>query len=78
LIVTAAFAPVFTVDGLIEIEVIVGNGAGLTVTVTLALPVPAMLLALMLTPKVPAVVGVPEIKPVVVLTERPPGSPLAP
>ena len=40
-------------------------------------PVPAALVALNVTLDVPAVVGVPEMTPVVVLTESPAGSPVA-
>ncbi len=47
------------------------------VKVNVALPVPPALLALMVTLYVPAVVGVPEINPVVVFTVNPPGSPVA-
>ena len=48
------------------------------VSVRVALPVPLALVALNVTVDVPAVVGVPEINPVVVLTDNPPGSPVAP
>ena len=51
--------------------------AGLIVKVKVALPVPPELVALMVTAYVPAVVGVPEITPVLVLTDRPAGSPVA-
>ena len=51
--------------------------AGLIVKVNVALPVPPALVALMVTLYVPAVVGVPEIKPVLVLTLRPGGKPAA-
>ena len=47
------------------------------VKVKVALPVPPALVALMVTLYVPAVVGVPEINPVLVLTDRPAGSPVA-
>ena len=49
----------------------------LIVKVSVALPVPPALVALIVTPYVPAVVGVPEITPVVVFTVNPPGSPVA-
>jgi hypothetical protein len=52
------------------IEVMVGTGL-LIVRVKVALPVPPALVALMVTLYVPAVVGVPEIKPVLVFTDRP-------
>ena len=49
----------------------------LIVKVSVALPVPPALVALIVTLYVPAVVGVPEIKPVLVFTLRPAGNPLA-
>ena len=58
------------------IEVVVGSGL-LIVNVKVALPVPPELVALMVTLYVPAVVGVPEITPVLVFTDRPAGSPVA-
>ena len=48
------------------------------VRVSVALPVPPALVALMVTLYVPAVVGVPEISPVLVLTVKPAGGPVAP
>ena len=48
-----------------------------TVKVSVALPVPPALVALMVTVYVPAVVGVPEINPVLVFTVSPPGRPVA-
>ena len=51
--------------------------AGLIVKVNVALPVPPELVALMVTLYVPAVVGVPEINPVLVFTLKPAGSPVA-
>jgi hypothetical protein len=48
-----------------------------TVKVSVALPVPPALVALIVTVYVPAVVGVPEISPVVVFTVKPAGSPVA-
>ena len=50
---------------------------GLIVKVNVRLPVPPALVALMVTVYVPAVVGVPEINPVLVLTLKPAGSPVA-
>jgi hypothetical protein len=44
---------------------------------SVAEPVPAALVALSVTLKLPAVVGVPEIRPVVVLTDSPEGKPVA-
>ena len=51
--------------------------AGLIVKVNAALPVPPELVALMVTLYVPAVVGVPGIKPVLVFTVKPAGNPVA-
>jgi hypothetical protein len=58
------------------IEVVVGTRL-LIVNVNVAVPVPLTLVALMVTAYVPAVVGVPEIKPVLVFTVKPAGSPVA-
>lgn len=52
-------------------------GAAFTVKVRVWLPVPPVLLAEIVTVLVPAAVGVPEIRPVPVLTERPAGKPVA-
>ena len=52
---------------------VITGGAGLIVKVSVWLPVPPALVALMVTVYVPAVVGVPEIKPVLVFTDRPAG-----
>jgi hypothetical protein len=54
-----------------------GGGGLLIVKVSVALPVPPALVALIVTVYVPAVVGVPEIKPVEVLTDSPDGRPMA-
>jgi hypothetical protein len=54
------------------------GGAGATVSVSVAVPVPALLVALRETVDVAAVVGVPEIRPVVVLIDKPAGKPVAP
>jgi len=54
-----------------------GGGGLLIVKVSVALPVPPALVALIVTVYVPAVVGVPEIKPVEVLTDSPDGRPVA-
>ena len=53
------------------------GGGGLIVKVKVALPVPVLLVALIVTLKVPAVVGVPEINPVIVLTLKPAGNGVA-
>jgi len=49
----------------------------LIVKVNVWLPVPPALVALIVTVYVPAVVGVPEINPVLVFTVKPAGSPVA-
>ena len=54
-----------------------GGGGLLIVKVSVALPVPPELVALIVTVYVPAVVAVPEINPVLVLTVNPAGSPVA-
>jgi len=51
--------------------------AGLIVMTNVALPVPPALVALIVTLDVPAVVGVPEITPELVFTDKPAGSPVA-
>ena len=53
------------------------GAGGLMVKVRVALPVPPALVALIVTVYVPAVVGVPEINPVLVSTVKPAGSPVA-
>ena len=60
------------------VALVMTGGGGLIVKVKVALPVPPELVALIVTLYVPAVVGVPEITPVVVFTLKPAGSPLAP
>ena len=52
--------------------------AAAMVSVSVALPVPALLVALSVAVDVPAAVGVPEIKPVPLLTFMPAGNPVAP
>ena len=47
------------------------------VKVSVAVPVPPLFVARSVTVEAPAAVGVPEITPVVVLTERPAGNPVA-
>ena len=61
---------------LIPVLVMTGVG-GLTVRVKVLVPVPPALVALKVTLEVAAVVGVPEMRPVPVLTESPAGSPVA-
>jgi hypothetical protein len=53
------------------------GAAGLIVMTSVALPVPPALVALIVTLDVPVVVGVPEINPVLVFTDKPAGSPVA-
>ena len=57
---------------------VITGGAGLIVSVSVALPVPPAFVALSVTVDVPAVVGVPEINPLVLLTDSPAGNPVAP
>ena len=59
------------------VALVITGGGGLIVKVKVALPVPLLLVALMVTLYVPAVVGVPEINPVLVFTLKPAGSPVA-
>jgi hypothetical protein len=54
------------------------TGADLTVSVNMAEPVPAAFVAVSVTVNVPAAVGMPEIVPVDVFTDRPAGSDEAP
>jgi hypothetical protein len=54
------------------------TGTAETVSVSVAVPVPALFVALSVIVETPAAVGVPEIRPVVVFTVRPAGSPVAP
>ena len=60
------------------VALVMTGGGGLIVKIKVALPVPLLLAALIVTLYVPAVVGVPEIAPVVVFTVKPAGSPAAP
>jgi len=55
-----------------------GPTAGAMVSVRVALPVPPLLLALSATVDVAAVVGVPEINPDALFTDKPAGNPVAP
>ena len=54
------------------------GGPDVTVTVSVVLPVPVLFVALIVTGVVPAALGVPEMTPVEVLTDSPPGNPVAP
>jgi hypothetical protein len=56
-----------------------GGGAGRFIArAKIAVPVPPLFAALKVTLKLPETVGVPEMTPLAVLTERPAGKPLAP
>ena len=57
---------------------VITGAARLTVSVRVALPVPVPLVALIVTLEVPAAVGVPETRPVLVFTVIPAGRPVAP
>jgi len=57
--------------------VIMGGGTAI-VSVRVAFPVPVLLVALSVTVEVPAELGVPEINPVLLFTDSPAGSPVAP
>ena len=62
----------------VAVRVEVMAGAALRVRTRVAVPVPVGLVAETVTRKVPAAtLGVPEIRPVDVLMERPPGRPVA-
>jgi hypothetical protein len=61
----------------LEITGAVTTGAAATVIVRAFVPEPVALVALRVTAEVAAVVGVPEITPLVALTVRPAGSPVA-
>jgi len=60
------------------VALLITGAAGLTVSVKVAVPVPTPLAALSVTVEVPAAVGVPEIMPDVVFTNKPAGNPVAP
>ena len=51
--------------------------AGLMVRVSVALPVPPELVALIVTEYIPAAVGVPEMRPLLISIVKPGGSPVA-
>ena len=61
----------------VDALVMTGEVSALIVKDNVADPVPAELVALNATLDVPAAVGVPEMTPVVVLTESPAGNPVA-
>jgi len=54
------------------------TGTAMTVSVSVFVPVPALFVALRVMVERPPLLGVPEISPVVVLTVRPEGRPVAP
>ncbi len=58
-------------------KLVMAGDCGLTVRVKVWVPVPPAFVALKVTEDVPALVGVPEITPVLVLTESPAGNPVA-
>jgi len=60
------------------VALVITGAAGMIVMVRLAFPVPPPLVALSVTVDAPAVVGVPEINPVVLFTDNPAGNPVAP
>ena len=59
------------------VALVITGAAALIVKTSVAEPVPLAFVALIVTLDVPAVVGVPEMIPVAVLTLRPAGNPLA-
>jgi hypothetical protein len=78
--VTVWVAVVFNVtlpNGTLVALMLSDGPAAVMVNVSVALPVPALLVALTVAAAVPAVVGVPEIRPVAVFTDRPEGNPVA-
>ena len=60
------------------VALVMTGGGGVTVNVNVALPEPVLLVAVTVTVDVPAAVGVPEIRPVPLFTDRPAGNPDAP
>ncbi|HTX39901.1 MAG TPA: hypothetical protein VME43_33010 [Bryobacteraceae bacterium] len=60
------------------LALVITGGPDVTVTVSVVLPVPVLFVALIVTGVVPAALGVPEMTPVEVLTDSPPGNPVAP
>jgi hypothetical protein len=60
------------------VALVITGAATAIVSVNVALPVPLPFVALNVTVEVPAAVGVPEINPLVLLTDNPPGNPVAP
>ena len=62
---------------LAEVALVIAGAAAVMVSVRVALPVPLLLVAPSVTVELPAAVGVPEINPVAVFTDRPAGKPVA-
>ena len=60
------------------VALVITGGAAAMVRVNVAWPVPALLVALNVMVDVPAAVGVPEIKPVLLFTVKFAGRPVAP
>ncbi|HTX39898.1 MAG TPA: hypothetical protein VME43_32995 [Bryobacteraceae bacterium] len=60
------------------VTLVITGGPDAIVMVSVALPVPLLFVALMVTGVVPTALGVPEMTPVAVLTDSPPGNPVAP
>ena len=60
------------------VALVITGEATAMVSVRVAFPVPVLLVALKVTVEVPAAVGVPEIKPVLLFSANPAGSPVAP
>ena len=59
------------------VELVITGAVALTVNVSVALPVPPLFVALNVTVDDPTTVGVPEMSPVPVLTDKPDGKPVA-
>ena len=60
---------------LVNATLVITGAGGLTVSVSVAVPVPPAFVALNVIVDIPTAVGVPEIRPVTVLTESPAGNP---
>ena len=69
---------IFALVGEAVMEKSGGSVAGLTVKESAAVPVPALLVALNWTLKPPDTEALPEMRPVLVLMDKPEGRPLAP
>jgi hypothetical protein len=79
-VVTAAAIVVALVERAFDTvaSMMIPDGAGAMVSVRVAVPDPAAFVALTVTVDVPAAVGVPEMRPVPLFTDRPVGNPVAP